>query len=83
MNKGNIVMPEADYVRLMGNLNLLFGAVKEMSEVLMSYESTGFISPDSIRKAQEYASEAIELDRYWLRATVTKHIKMPDWKGEA
>ena len=53
MNKENIVMTGADYARLMGSLNLLFGAVKEMSGVLMGYESTGFISPDSLQMAQE------------------------------
>ena len=53
MNKENIVMTGADYTRLMGSLNLLFGAVKEMSGVLMGYESTGFISPDSLQMEQE------------------------------
>lgn len=83
MNKENIVMTGADYARLMGSLNLLFDAVKEMSGVLMGYESTGFISPDSLLTAQEQASMVIELDRYWMRAGVTKHITLPDKKGEA
>ena len=83
VNKENIVMTGADYVRLMGSLNLLFDAVKEMSGVLMSYESVGFISPDSLKMAQDKASKAIELDRYWMRAGVMKHITLPDKKGEA
>ncbi len=83
MNKENIVMTKADYVRLIGSLNLLCDSVKEMSGVLMSYESTGFISPDSLKVAQDKASMAIELDRYWMRADVSKHITFPDKKGEA
>lgn len=83
MNKENIVMTKADYVRLIGSLNLLCDSVKEMSGVLMSYESTGFISPDSLKLAQDKASMAIELDRYWMRADVSKHITFPDKKGEA
>lgn len=83
MNKGTIVMTQADFVRLIGNLNLLTDAVKEMSGVLMGYESTGFISPDSLRAAQDKASMAIELDRYWMRANVTRHVTFPDKKGEA
>ena len=83
MNKENIVMTKADYVRLIGSLNLLCDSVKEMSGVLMSYESTGFISPDSLKIAQDKASMAIELDRYWMRADVSKHITFPDKKGEA
>ena len=83
MNKENIVMTGADYARLMGSLNLLFGAVKEMSGVLMGYESTGFISPNSLQMAQEKANEAVELDRYWMRANVSRHITLPDKKGEA
>ena len=54
-----------------------------MSGVLMAYESTGFISPDSLKVAQDKANMAIELDRYWMRADVTKHITLPDVKGEA
>ena len=83
MNKENIVMTKADYVRLIGSLNLLCDSVKEMSGVLTSYESTGFISPDSLKLAQDKASMAIELDRYWMRADVSKHITFPDKKGEA
>jgi len=83
MNKENIVMTGADYARLMGSLNLLFDAVKEMSGVLMGYESTGFISPDSLKTGQEQASMVIELDRYWMRANVSRHITLPDKKGEA
>ena len=83
MNKENIVMTKADYVRLIGSLNLLCDSVKEMSGVLMAYESTGFISPDSLQMAQEKANEAIELDRYWMRANVSRHITLPDKKGEA
>lgn len=83
MNKENIVMTKADYVRLIGSLNLLCDSVKEMSGVLMAYESTGFISPDSLKLAQDKASMAIELDRYWTRADVSKHITFPDKKGEA
>ena len=83
MNKENIVMTKADYVRLIGSLNLLCDSVKEMSGVLMAYESTGFISPDSLKLAQDKASMAIELDRYWMRADVSKHITFPDKKREA
>ena len=83
MNKENIVMTKADYVRLIGSLNLLFGAVKEMSGVLMGYESTGFISPNSLQMAQEKANEAVALDRYWMRANVSRHITLPDKKGAA
>lgn len=83
MNKENIVMTKADYVRLIGSLNLLCDSVKEMSGVLMAYDSTGFISPDSLKMAQEKASMAIELDRYWMRADVSKHITFPERKGES
>ena len=83
MNKENIVMMKADYVRLIGSLNLLCDSVKEMSGVLTAYESTGFISPDSLKLAQDKASMAIELDRYWMRADVSKHITFPERKEEA
>lgn len=83
MSKGTVVMTQADYVRLIGNLNLLTDAVKEMSGVLMGYESTGFISPDSLQMAQDKANTAIELDRYWMKANVSRHITFPDKKGEA
>lgn len=83
MNKENIVMTKADYVRLIGSLNLLCDSVKEMSGVLISYESTGFISPDSLKVAQDKAAMAIELDRYWMRADISKHITFPESKGES
>lgn len=84
MEQENIVMTRADYLRLMGDLSLLFDAVKEMSGTLMSYESTGFISNESIRSAMDYASKAAELDGYWLRATKLCHVTMPEpKKGEA
>ena len=80
MNKENIVMTGADYARLMGSLNLLFDAVKEMSGVLMGYESTGFISPDSLKTAQEQASEAEPSDEYdiWLRKIKEANQKIDD-----
>ena len=84
MEKENIVMTKADYLRLMGDLSLLFDAVKEMSGVLMSYESTGFISQDNVISAVDYAAKSVELDNYWIRATKSCHIKMPEpKKGEA
>lgn len=84
MEKENIVMTRADYVRLMGDLSLLFDAVKDMSGTLMSYESAGFISNESIRSAINYAAKAVELDGYWLRATKVCHVTMPEpMKGEA
>jgi hypothetical protein len=80
MGKENIVMTKADYVRLTGDLSLLFGAVKEMAGVIASYEGTGFISEESLNNAREYAMEALSVDGYWLRATTSIHVKMPDTK---
>lgn len=39
MENENIVLTKADYLRLMGDLSLLFDAVRELSGVISSYES--------------------------------------------
>ena len=44
MESENIVLTQADYLRLMGDLSLLFDAVRELSGTISSYESAGFIS---------------------------------------
>jgi hypothetical protein len=83
MNNSNVFMTANDYARLIENLNFLSDAVKEMSGVLMGYESSGFISPDSLQMAQDKASKAIELDKYWMRADAIRYMTFPKKKGEA
>ena len=39
MESENIVLTQADYLRLMGDLSLLFDAVRELSGTISSYES--------------------------------------------
>ena len=56
MENENIVLTKADYLRLMGDLSLLFDAVRELSGVISSYESSGFISGENITEAREYAN---------------------------
>ena len=84
MENENIVLTKADYLRLMGDLSLLFDAVRELSGVISSYESSGFISGDNITEAREYANQCLVLDKYWSRAIYTAHARMPEkQKGEA
>lgn len=77
MEQNKVVLTKADFVRLMGDLSLLFDAVKEMSGVISSYESAGYISPENISIAIENASKCLELEEYWLRAIMTEHCRMP------
>ena len=51
MESENIVLTQADYLRLMGDLSLLFDAVRELSGTISSYESAGFISEENITEA--------------------------------
>lgn len=83
MEQNTVVLTRADFDRLMGDLSLLFDAVKEMSGVIMSYDSTGFISEENYRKAIDYAVQCTDLEKYWLRATMTQHCRLPDYRRDA
>ncbi len=82
MENENIVLTKADYLRLMGDLSLLFDAVRELSGVISSYESAGFISGENITEAREYANQCLALDKYWSRAIYTAHARMPENRKE-
>ena len=82
MENENIVLTKADYLRLMGDLSLLFDAVRELSGVISSYESSGFISGENITEARDYADKCLSLDKYWSRAIYATHARMPEIRKE-
>lgn len=82
MESENIVLTQADYLRLMGDLSLLFDAVRELSGTISSYESTGFISEENITEARDYAEKCLSLDKYWSRAIYATHARMPEIRKE-
>ena len=82
MESENIVLTQADYLRLMGDLSLLFDAVRELSGTILSYESAGFISEENITEAREYAEKCLLLDKYWSRAIYATHARMPEIRKE-
>lgn len=82
MENENIVLTKADYLRLMGDLSLLFDAVRELSGVISSYDSSGFISGENITEAREYANQCLSLDKYWSRAIYATHARMPEIRKE-
>lgn len=82
MESENIVLTQADYFRLMGDLSLLFDAVRELSGTISSYESAGFISKENITEARDYAEKCLSLDKYWSRAIYATHARMPEKRKE-
>ena len=82
MENENIVLTKADYLRLMGDLSLLFDAVRELSGVISSYESSGFISGENITEARDYADKCLSLDKYWSRAIYATQGRMPEKRKE-